>query len=128
MIETISEIFGNLTVSRGKKHKLLVMDIEFSAYGKLSLFMKDYIEESIDFFGEEISRKVSSPAKKYLQNVDESSTILEKKNSDIFHSMVAKLLWLAKGGRPDIDPDILFLCTRVTKSTKEEKAKLRRLL
>ena len=30
--------------------------------------------------------------------------------------------------RTDIEPDILLLCTRVTKSTKEEKANLRRLL
>ena len=59
MIETIAEHFGNLTVSRGKKHKLLGMDIEFLADGKLSLFMKDYIEESINFLGEELSAKVS---------------------------------------------------------------------
>ena len=52
MIETISEHFGNLTVSRGKKHRFLGMDIEFLADGKLPLFMKNYIEESIDFFGE----------------------------------------------------------------------------
>ena len=45
VIETIAEHFGNLTVSRGKKHKFLGMDIEFLSDGKLSLFMKDYIEE-----------------------------------------------------------------------------------
>ena len=66
VIETISEYFGNLRVSWGEKHKLLVMDIKFLAYGKLSLFMKDYIEESIDFFGKEMSTKLSSPAKKSL--------------------------------------------------------------
>ena len=70
VIERISEHYGNLTVSRGKKHRFLGMDIEFLADGKLSLFMKDYIEESIDLFGEKISTKVSSPAKKGLQNVD----------------------------------------------------------
>ena len=64
IIETISEHFGNLTVSRGKKHKFLVMDIEFLADGELSLFMKDYIEESIYLFVEDLSTKVSSPAKK----------------------------------------------------------------
>ena len=62
--------------------------------------------------------KVSSPAKTFLQNVDESSTILEKKYSDIFHSIVANLLWVAKRGRPDIDPVISLMCNRVTKSTK----------
>ena len=47
MIETISEHFGNLTVSRGDKHKFLVMDIEFLADGRFSLFVKYYIEGSI---------------------------------------------------------------------------------
>ena len=63
-----------------------------------------------------------------MQNVDESSTRLEKKDADIFHSMVAKLIWVAKRGRPDIDPAIFFLCTRVTKSTKEDKSKFMRVL
>ena len=44
VIERISEHYGNLTVSRRKKHRFLGMDIEFLADGKLSLFMKDYIE------------------------------------------------------------------------------------
>ena len=60
--------------------------------------------------------------------MDESSTILEKKDAEIFHSIVTKLLWVAKGGRPDIDPVISLLCTRVTNSTKEDKEKLRRVL
>ena len=68
--------------------------------------MKDYIEESIDLFGEEASTKVSSPAKKCLQNVDESSARLGNKDADIFNSIVAKLLWVAKMGRPDIEPSI----------------------
>ena len=104
------------------------MDIKFLAYGKLYLFVKDYICESIDLFREEISVKVSSLAKKVRCNVDERSTRLKKKDADIFHSIVAKLLWVEKRGRPDIEPAISFLCTIVTKSTKEDKAKLRRVL
>ena len=50
VIETIAENFGNIPVSRGKKHNFLGMDIEFLSDGELSLFMKDYIEESIDLF------------------------------------------------------------------------------
>ena len=68
--------------------------------------MKDYIKESIDYFGEEPSTKVSSPAKKFMQNMDESSTIIEKKDADILHSIVAKLLWVTKRVRPNIEPAI----------------------
>ena len=95
MIGTISEIFGNLTLSRRNKHKFLGMKIEFLSDGKKYLFMKGYIEESIDLFGEDLSTKVSSQAKKGLQKMDESSTRLENKYAYIFHSMVAKLLWVS---------------------------------
>ena len=52
------------------------MDIELLADVKLSLFMKDYIEGSIYLFGEELSATVSSPVKKCLHNIDDSSTII----------------------------------------------------
>ena len=71
---------------------------------------------------------MSSPLKKGLHNIYESYKRLENKYPDIFYSIVAKLLWVAKRGRPDIDPAIFFLCTRVTKITKEDNAKLRQVL
>ena len=51
VIETIYGHFGKLTVSRVNKHNLLGMYIEFLYDGKLSLYMKDYIKESIGLFG-----------------------------------------------------------------------------
>ena len=103
------------------------MDIELLADVKLSLLMKYYIGESIYLFGDEISAKVSSPVKKGLQEIHESSKRIEKKDVDILHSIVAKLIWVEKGGSPDIEPAIFFLCARVTKSTKEDKEKFRRV-
>ena len=78
MIETIAEHFGNLTLQSGKKHKFLGIKVEFLADGKLFLFMKDYIKESIDLFEKELSTEVSSPENKGLKNIDESSTRLDK--------------------------------------------------
>ena len=80
--------------------------------------MKYYIEESINSFDEEISMTVFSPAQKGLQNTDESSTRPEKKDTDILHYIVAKILWVKKRGRTDTEPAILLISTRVTKSTK----------
>ena len=90
--------------------------------------MKDYINESIGLFIEDISATVSSPAKKVLHNIYNSSTRLENKDPDILHSIVAKLIWVSKRGRPNIETDLSFLCTRVTKSTEEDKAKLWQVL
>ena len=43
VIETIAENFVDLTVSGGKKHNFLGMDIELLSEGKLSLIMKYYV-------------------------------------------------------------------------------------
>ena len=63
-----------------------------------------------------------------LLNIYGNYTRLEKKYAYILHSIVAKLLWVEKGGSLDIETTILFLCISVTKSTKEKKEKLRRVL
>ena len=79
-------------------------------------------------FGDDLSTTVSLPEKKGLQNISESSTKIEKKYSYILRSIVAILIWVKKGVSPNIDPDISFLFTRVTKRTNEDKAKLRLVL
>ena len=104
------------------------MDIEFLADKKISLFMKDYTDESIDLFGEELSVTVSSPENKGLQNIYESSTRTENKYAYNLQSIVAKLPLVGKRGRPYLEPAKLLLCTRVRKSTNEENSRLREVL
>jgi hypothetical protein len=56
------------------------------------------------------------------------SEALDKTAQKKFHTIVAKLLYLAKRARPDILTATSFLCTRVTKPTKSYQRKLLRLL
>ena len=63
-----------------------------------------------------------------MQNINESSPILDNQESYTLHSIVTKLLWVKKRGIPDIEPAISFRFTRVTKSAVEEKSKLKRML
>ena len=44
------EEIGKVKASRGQKHNYLVMDINFSVKGKLSLNMGRYIKETVDNF------------------------------------------------------------------------------
>ena len=53
---------------------------------------------------------------------------MPKEKLETFHSVVAKLLYLSKRGRLDIQLAFVFLCTRVAPSTEEDWAKLRRVL
>ena len=48
--------------------------------------------------------------KTYLQKKD-GKVKLSKDKAETFHTFVAKGLFLAKRGRPDILPTIAFLCT-----------------
>ena len=53
---------------------------------------------------------------------------LDTERSEILHHIVAKLLFVCKRARLDIESTIIFICTRVTKSTQEDWSKLKRLL
>ena len=46
----------------------------------------------------------------------------------MFHSIVAKQLYVSHRGRPDVQLPIAFLCTRVSKSTEQDWSKLKRVL
>ena len=50
------------------------------------------------------------------------------KDADVFHSIIAKLLYVSLRARMDILLPVNFLCTRVTKSTVEDQAKLKWVL
>ena len=71
---------------------------------------------------------VVNPATSKLFQVSPESKRLAKQKSKIFHTFVAKGLFLSKRARLDINPTIPFLCTRVQASTSKDWNKLKRLL
>jgi hypothetical protein len=117
-----------MTVTRGKAHVFLGMHITYNDDGTASIGMKEYLEEAIEDFGERITRFTASPAKRDLFEIDEKSKALGEEKMGVFHSVVAKLLYVSKRGRLDIQLTIAFLCTRVSCSTEKDWGKLRRLI
>jgi len=69
-----------------------------------------------------------TPGSRDTFQVDETSMPLSEQLRQVFHSTVARILYLSKRVRPDTLPVISFLCTRVTKATKQDQQKLERLL
>jgi hypothetical protein len=128
VIKKIEDKFGKMTVTRGKEHVFLGMNIDFHENGTASIKMKEYIREAIQDFGEEITKTATSPAQKNLFEIDEESGLLSVADSETFHSVVAKLLYVSKRGRLDIQLAIAFLCTRVSCSTEKDWQKLKRVL
>ena len=56
--ETVAEVlknFGELIIQRGNKFTFLGMDIELTNGGKVKIGTKEYIQEVIKMFGQDIS-------------------------------------------------------------------------
>ena len=117
-----------MTVKRGKEHVFVGMNISFMGDNKVKLTMRSYLEEAIQTFGEDVSAGAATPANRNLFVVNETLSLLETRKAEIFHHVVAKLLYVAKRARVDLQLAIAFLCTRVSKSTQEDWEKLRRVL
>ena len=60
--------------------------------------------------------------------IDEKSPILDAKKKVISHYYVAKLLYVSKRYRLDVQLPINCLCSRVTKSTEQDWLKLKQVL
>ena len=104
------------------------MNIHIRKDKKIEIEMKKHIEGAISWFGENITDRPVNPANTNLFNVEPSTIDLEDDISDTFHSIVAKLLFVCKRARPNIEPAIAYLCTRVSKSSTDDWKKLRRVL
>ena len=132
VIELMKVHFGNLTVTRGNKHRFLGMNITVHPRDKIEIEMKDQLQKAIDMFiqneGEDVIEEVTSPATRKLREVNPECELLSEDKSDAFHSIVALLLWIMKRARPDLETAISYLCTRVSKSNLDDWGKLRRVI
>ena len=116
VIKLIESEFGKeapLTQTRGKIHEYLGMTIDFSLPGKVKFYMVDYIKLMLDDLPEEMSGTVPTPASAHLFEVNTSGEKLSEELGNFFHHNTAKLLFLCKRARPDIQTATAFLCTRV---------------
>jgi hypothetical protein len=121
IIEKIEERFDKMTVTRGREHIFLGMHITYTKERTAVIVMKEYLTEAIQESKMEINRVAPTPAKKNLFDVDASAAPLNQKERDIFHSVVAKLLYVALRARMDLLQAVIFLCTRVSKSTVQDQ-------
>ena len=132
VINTMKTHFGELTVTRGKKHRFLGMNITINEDKNIEIEMKDQLQEAVDLFeqadGSQVNETVTSPARPHLRDINLENMRLCNAKQEAYHSIVAKLLWIMKRSRPDLETAIGFLCTRVAKSDDDDWAKLRRVI
>jgi hypothetical protein len=113
--------------TRGKIHDYLAMKLDYSTPEKLKVDMTDYIKNMVNDFPEEVT-KSSYPWNETLFKVDEKTPKLSKEKRELFHTFVAKGLFVSKRGRPDIQPAIAFLSTRVKSPDEQDWFKLTKMM
>ena len=118
---------GEVKAHRGKVHDYLGMRLNYSKEGKVQIDMTDYVTEMLESFPMKLpeTKKVKTPADTNLFNVNADDLIfLTDNEKEIFHTMVAKGIFLAKRGRPDIQTANAYLSTKVQRPTKNDWYKL----
>ena len=117
-----------MKISRGKKHAYLGMNLDYSENGKVKIKMNDYVKKILQDADDRHGGAAVTPGNQNLFNIDINSPLINKMDSQSFHTSTAKLLFLAKRARPDILTAVAFLTTRVKGPTKEDFDKLGRVI
>lgn len=132
VLDDLNAEFGKeapLTVTRGKIHDYLGMRIDYSTPGKVAITMVDYIDNMLRELPEDMAGTATSPASNHLFNVNNDNPAkLDKETSEMFHHNVAKLLFLCKRARPDVQTVVAFLTKRVKAPDMDDYKKLRRVM
>jgi hypothetical protein len=129
ILQQIESKFGAMTITRGRQHEFLGMNITFHDDGTASILMPSYIQTSIDESGLNLSPTTCpTPCAGSLFTIDPNSPRLSQAASATFHRVVARLIYVAARARPDILLALAFLCGRVSQPTVQDENKLRQLL
>ena len=102
--------FGEVTVTRGKRHEYLGMIFDFLKEGEVQIDMKEYMEDMIDECKYKIKEMDKAPTPMAAKGFEEDdSRKLNDKYCENFHMIVAKGLYACKRGRLDIHMAIAHL-------------------
>jgi histone deacetylase 1/2 len=116
---------AKIPVTTGKIHNYLGMCFDFSVDGQVIINMDTYVEDLLKFTN--TTGESATPATARLFVIGDGAKLSEEE-AEYFHSVVAKLLYLAKRTRPDLLTATGFLAKRVLCSTKTDMMKLERVL
>ena len=129
MDETLNElkkVYGNINIHKEPIIDYLGMDLDYSNPGVVKISMQGLTDQVLEDIP--VTKTVRTPATVDLFSVNDESKELEKEKKEKFHSVVAKLLYMAKRARPDILTAVAFLTTRVQLATEQDWNKHERII
>jgi len=121
----LKRTFHEISVHDGVIHSYLGMTFDFSIDNEVSITMAGYVNDLLQ--EADVHGTAASPAGDHLFTVRQIPS-LSLSESKRFHTLTAKLLYLAKRSRPDILLAVSFLTTRVTTPTQDDLKKLERVI
>jgi hypothetical protein len=106
------------------------MTLDFSLEGKVRITMVDYIQNMLNDLPSDMDGEAATPAANHLFDVNAATAdmLLDREAAELYHHNVAKLLFLCKRARPDIQTAVSFLCTRVKNPDTDDYKKLARVM
>jgi hypothetical protein len=132
VIADLQSEFGQeapLTITRGRVHEYLGMTIDYRTPGKVKVTMTDYIQGMLKELPSDMDGESITPAGNHLFQVNKKDPeYLDTDKSEFYHHNAAKLLFLCKRARPDIQTAVAFLCTRVKRPDQDDYKKLGRVM
>jgi len=87
------------------------MTLEYSTIDKVQIKMSDYMKGILESLSPSMDGESATPAANHLFTINKDANILEPLEAELFHHYVAKLLFLCKQARPDIQMTVAFLST-----------------
>ena len=88
-------------------------EYRYNGIQKFKINIKEQFFEEIEAFKENIDEKLTTPASSQLFTLSEQAYQLDEENSEIFHSLVVKILYIMRRARPYLETVISFLFRRL---------------
>ena len=126
LCDGLKERYGDISRHDGPVLNYLGMVFDLSVKGEARMSMEGYTDDAITYAG--VVGRARSPATDGLFDVRSGVDLVPEEVRVWFHSVVAKLSYLAKRAKPECLTAVAYLATRVTRCTTDDVDKLKRLL
>jgi hypothetical protein len=130
IIECLSIKFGKegpLTSTSGKILECLGMMLDYSSKNKVKISMYEYLDKLLTELSMDMNGTAKTLAANHLFNLNPDAKKLPKAIAQLFHHLMAKLLYMSQHTRQDIQTAVAFLCTQV-QSPEDDYKKLTRVM
>jgi hypothetical protein len=78
------------------------MTLDYTTRGKVKISLYDYINKLLSELPSDMNGAIKKPAASHLFNMNKDTKKLQEEKAKLFHHLVAKLLYLSRRTRQDI--------------------------